>query len=79
MEILKRIVSSLGRSVSLRTHAVRIRVRKNSFGVCARAWMRLSPYARAPEWTLLWFGHGCAGHRLRSGMDVVMVWAWMLS
>ena len=29
------------------------------------------------ERTLLWLGHGCAGHHLRTSMDVIMVWAWM--
>ena len=27
---------------------------------------------------LLWFGHGCSGHRMGSNMNVTMVWAWML-
>ena len=26
----------------------------------------------------LWFGHGCSGLRVRSNMNIVMVWAWML-
>ena len=30
------------------------------------------------EWTSLWFGHGCFGNGMLSGMDVIMVWAWML-
>ena len=26
--------------------------------------------------TSLWFGHGCFGHRMQSGVNAMMVWAW---
>ena len=26
--------------------------------------------------TLLWFGHGCSGHRMQSNMNVIMVWVF---
>ena len=28
--------------------------------------------------TLLWFGRGCSGHRMRTNMSVILNWAWML-
>ena len=28
--------------------------------------------------TLLWFGHGCSGHRMQSNVNVILAFAWML-
>ena len=28
--------------------------------------------------TIIWFGHGCSGHRMQSSMHVIVVWAWIL-
>ena len=45
----------------------------NTNGIMDLAWMLWSPHALETR-TLLWFGHGCSGHRMHG-----MVWPWTKS
>ena len=77
-----RMLSEHERSYGLGTDALVLVCSRSTNIIMAWAWMLWSSYALGAR-TLLWFGHGCSGHRMLSEHERYyghgMVWPWTKS